>query len=218
MFKALCDPGAELNLIRKTLIQVAGKKSKLRIHAREKTDVILTNNGVEIGRVTEAVYLSFRLDELGPTKHEYREWFYVWDKMEEEMILGAQFCKEHGYTTFHLKLTPYDDMLSSCRTKRERGVDAILTEQIVNDDHKPHRDSEEFSLLPDPQPGCRDRIITTCEKLMSTRRNSRIKHVHPQLKLQGEDTRNRERSHLYRRPKRTTTMRLCDTTRYSRDK
>ena len=57
--RTLMDPGAELNLVRSNLLGIHSKERKLLVHAREPCKIILTNNGKEIGRVTEAVYLSF---------------------------------------------------------------------------------------------------------------------------------------------------------------
>jgi len=125
----LMDPGAELNLIRKALIDVSGSGGKLKIHAREEAEIMLLNNGKHIGCVSEAVYLSFCLDAPDGTKRNHSEWFHVWEGMDEEMILGSAFCKESGLTCFHTLLKPWDEILSHKRvsnTKRARDVDVEL--------------------------------------------------------------------------------------------
>ena len=100
VMRTLMDPGAELNLIRQSLLDVRSRDTKLHVHAREACDITLVNNGKEIGRVTEAVYLSFELDG---ERFAYREWFHVWDKLDEEMILGSEFCKDNRFTSFHTR-------------------------------------------------------------------------------------------------------------------
>ena len=63
--EVLMDPGAELNLIREELLNAASCDTRrLQVHAREPAEIVLTNNGKEIGRVTEAVYLTFSLDNV----------------------------------------------------------------------------------------------------------------------------------------------------------
>jgi hypothetical protein len=171
VFNVLMDPGAELNLVRRSLITCGSSEKRLRIHARQPTDVVLLNNGVEIGRVTEAIYLSFRLDELGDNKHEYDEWFYVWENMSEQMILGSAFCKEQSYTNFHLRLAPWSDQLSNTRVKakRGRGVDQVNADVIDDDSEKQPYERGETQLLPSPRSNIearqRSRVETTCEKI-----------------------------------------------------
>ena len=171
VFNVLMDPGAELNLVRQSLVTCGSSEKKLRIHARQSTDVVLQNNGVEIGRVTEAVYLSFRLDELGDNKHEYDEWFFVWENMSEQMILGSTFCKEQSFTNFHLRLASWDDKLSNTRekAKRNRGVEQVSAEVMFDDSEQQPYEHGETQLLPDPcthsEAMQRSRVVTTCEKI-----------------------------------------------------
>jgi hypothetical protein len=119
--RVLMDPGAELNLIRKSLLKGEGKNSELRIHATQPDNLVLMNNGKEVARVSEAVFLSFVLD----TQHNvalqtYHEWFHVLDDMEEEMLLGSAFCKAQSFTNFHNRLVPYTNKVSNKDTfKRE---------------------------------------------------------------------------------------------------
>ena len=171
IFNVLMDPGAELNLVRGSLIASKSKDAKLKIHARQPTEVVLLNNGKEVGRVVEAVYLSFQLDEVGGAKHEHDEWFYVWENMSEQMILGSAFCKEQSFTNFHLRLAPWDDHFSHNRkkTKRTRDVEQLSAEAICDEDEKQPYERRGAWLLPNPstddEPKPRHRVITTCEKI-----------------------------------------------------
>jgi hypothetical protein len=169
VFNALMDPGAELNLVRRSLISSQSRELKLNIHAQQPTEAVLFNNGVEIGRVTEAVYLSFQLDKLGPVKHEYDEWFYVWEHMNEEMILGSAFCRQQGFTNFHLRLAPWSDKLSNNRAKRVRSVEQIDADIACEDDERTPYAGEDDQLLPCPlsqgEGRQRSRVMTPCEKI-----------------------------------------------------
>ena len=144
--RALMDPGAELNLVRKSLMNALGKGGKLKVHAREPANITLLNNGKAIGNVKEAVYLSFCLDTPEGGKHLHHEWFHVWENMDEEMILGAAFCKEAGLTQFHTLLKPWNDVLyhtsvsSKKPTKRSRDVEQIETAEGVNSEPLPTAD------------------------------------------------------------------------------
>ena len=197
-FNALMDPGAELNLIRKSLLASHSVKLKLNIHARQPVDVILMNNGVEIGRVTEAVYLSFRLDELGSTKHEYDEWFYVWENMSEQMILGSAFCKEQSFTNFHLRLAPWKEELSNTRSKRARGVDHVTTADDCDDSEKHPYESGVTQLLECPleqsEARQRSRVTTTCEKIDQFKQKHSKQEAEATVKQAGS---RRASKHLY---------------------
>jgi hypothetical protein len=180
VLRTLLDPGAELNLIRTTLLNAKGIEQKIKIHERQNDELILTNNGKEIGRVREAVFLSFTLDEcVNSEKQTHGEWFHLLDNLDEEMILGAQFCKEQGFTSFHTRLQPWGTHLANKFTLElhKRGVHSMkhVTNQesvdIVDDNDKAPFESGEVQLLPDPtsrgerKNKPRDRIVTNCEKI-----------------------------------------------------
>ncbi len=159
--KTLMDPGAELNLVRSSLLTAKSDKKKILIHAREPCEIILTNNGKEIGRVLEAVHLSFVLDNINGDTHVHNEWFYVWPFMDEEMILGAKYCREQEFTNFHTRLVPWDDSYSHDRSKRcVDNVVAIVPEK----DETSVRESEDEQNRAAPE-RVRERVVTTCEKI-----------------------------------------------------
>jgi hypothetical protein len=168
------DPGAELNLIKKKLITHAdGSERKIKIHARERTNVTLCNNGVEIGTVKEAIFITFSLDGVDGNQQTYHDWFYVWEGMNEEMILGATFCREHTFTNFHIRLMPWEgELLGSSRAstkasiqKRKRDLENI---DVIPSDATTAYERHVEPLLPDPrtisEQHTRDRVITNCEK------------------------------------------------------
>ena len=92
--KVLMDPGAEINLVKGEFLKGKGKHSSLKQHATLKQNIELTNNGIVIGHIYEAVYLSFVLDTVaGVAPQTYSEWFHVFDDLHEELVLGSEFCK-----------------------------------------------------------------------------------------------------------------------------
>ena len=104
----LMDPGAEINLIRGDLLNATKKYSALKIHATASQNIELTNNGKVIGHVREAVYLSFVLDTVpGVATQLYHEWFHVFPELTEELALGAAFCRQQCFTSFHTRLQPW---------------------------------------------------------------------------------------------------------------
>ena len=171
------DPGAELNLIRKSFVDEVGERLHVRIHARERDELILMNNGKVVAHVHEAVYLSFVLDtQEQPTT--YHEWFHLLDDMDEEMLLGSEFCKANNFTSFHTRLTPWTDALSNTRIKRKREEKPVVREVEVASEavtHEPDNrasNAEQFKLLQQatavkPARGsfARDRVETACEKI-----------------------------------------------------
>jgi hypothetical protein len=171
--KVLMDPGAELNLIRAEILNADSCATrKLKVHAREATNITLMNNGVEIGRVKEAVYLTFALDNADNTQQTHHEWMYVWEKMNEEMILGSAFCREQGLTCFHTRLAPWEEFLSHTapqHPKRSREVDEVSREDVVPEDSKPARERDVLDHEHNPFQNLiernRDRVITTPEKI-----------------------------------------------------
>jgi hypothetical protein len=168
--EVLMDPGAELNLIRAELLNAASCDTrKLQVHAREPADIILLNNGKEIGRVSEVVYLTFSLDNANGTQQTHHEWVHVWVGMSEEMILGSSFCKEHGFTNFHTRLAPWDACLSHTNPKKVREVEHMSREDVIPEHDKSPCEHGELQLLPSPlthnESRARDRVITTPEKI-----------------------------------------------------
>ena len=170
--RVLMDPGAELNLIRAEILNADSSETrKLKVHAREQTSITLLNNGVEIGRVKEAVYLTFALDNADNTQQMHHEWMYVWEGMNEEMILGSAFCREQGLTCFHTRLAPWEEFLSHTapqRPKRSRGVDEVSHEDVVPEDSKPTRERDELESTDNPFNNLlrvRERVVTVPEKI-----------------------------------------------------
>jgi hypothetical protein len=183
--RTLMDPGAELNLISAELLKhTASSERKLKIHAREATNVVLCNNGKEIGTIREAVFLTFCLDGVGSTQQLYHEWFHVWENMNEEMILGSTFCKEHGYTNFHLRLMPWEgELLGATRASTRKCVQKQKLvyehlEVVKEEDKSPYERRSVEQLLPDPRTGNekrpRDRVVTSCEKISAKRQQHMI--------------------------------------------
>lgn len=160
------DPGAELNLVSSSMLSAQSQEKKILIHAREACEIILTNNGKEIGRVKEAVYLSFVLDNMNGDTQMYEEWFHVWPHMEEEMILGSKFCREQEFTSFHTRLVPWDESYWHAREK-QRAVDSVSA-VIPEKDMSVPRERGSEQLLPCPvgnSERVRERVVTTCEKI-----------------------------------------------------
>jgi hypothetical protein len=177
VLRTLMDPGAELNLVRSSLLNAKGSEQKIKIHARQQDELILTNNGKEIGRVREAVFLTFALDAHEQNNHG--EWFHLLDSLDEEMILGAEFCKEHGYTNFHTRLIPWGTHLSNSLTldmhnracQSIKQTNKIPISDVVEDEDKFACEHGETQLLPSPltlkerKDARRDRVKTACEKI-----------------------------------------------------
>ena len=168
--EVLMDPGAELNLIREELLNAASCDTRrLQVHAREPAEIVLTNNGKEIGRVTEAVYLTFSLDNVDGTQQTHHEWMHVWQGMAEEMILGSEFCREQGLTCFHTRLAPWEECLSHSNPKRVREVQQVSPQELAPENDKNPCEHGELQLLPSPltdkESRARDRVITVAEKI-----------------------------------------------------
>lgn len=131
-FAVLMDPGAELNLIKGSLIKGKGKFSALNLHSTVETNIDITNNGKIIGHVSEAAYLSFTLDTVeGVAPITYSEWFHVMDNLNEELVLGALFCKEQCFTCFHTRLQPWSSPASRAATKDIRPTAYNATERVA---------------------------------------------------------------------------------------
>lgn len=167
--EVLMDPGAELNLIRASVLNATSCSTRrVDVHAREPTNITLLNNGKEIGRVHEAVYLTFALDGADGTQNVYHEWVYVWEGMKEEMILGSLFCKEQEFTCFHKRLAPWEDCLSHNRAKRVREVEQVSQDIVIPEHEKHPCEHGDVQLLPCPftnkESRARDRVVTVPEK------------------------------------------------------
>ncbi len=68
----------------------------------------LTNNGKVIGRSSEEVRIAFTLDTLpGAEPTTYTEWFYMFDDLQDEMVLGSSFNRTHGFSTYHETLVEW---------------------------------------------------------------------------------------------------------------
>ena len=114
----LMDPGAEINLIRGDFVNTTKKYSAIKIHATMPQNIELTNNGVVIGHVREAVYLSFVLDTLpGVAQQTYHEWFHVFHGLKEQLVLGSAFNKQQCFTSYHTRLEPWREMRSPAMQK-----------------------------------------------------------------------------------------------------
>jgi hypothetical protein len=168
--EVLMDPGAELNLIRASVLNANSCNTRrIAVHAREPTNITLLNNGKEIGRVQEAVYLTFALDGANGTQTTYHEWLYVWEGMKEEMILGSLFCREQEFTCFHTRLAPWEECLSHNRPKRVREVEQVSQAIAIPDDEKQPCEHGDIQLLPCPHTNkearTRDRVFTVPEKI-----------------------------------------------------
>lgn len=112
------DPGAEINLIRGDFVNSTKKYSAIKIHATMPQNIELTNNGVVIGHVHEAVYLSFVLDTLpGVAQQTYHEWFHVFHGLKEQLVLGSAFNKQQCFTSYHTRLEPWREMRSPAMQK-----------------------------------------------------------------------------------------------------
>jgi hypothetical protein len=191
IIRALVDPGAELNLIRKELLNVNScDERKLKVHAHEEVEVTLCNNGKVIGHVQEAVYLTFCLDNIDGTQKTYHEWVYVWENMNEEMILGAIFCKEQGFTCFHSKLLPWDVDLSNSRPKlrpKQRDIEQI--DVVPEEDKAPFERRASEQLLPNPlsyeEARKRERVISVYEKIGENRSKHQNQQQQPTLPTAG---------------------------------
>ena len=190
-FAVLMDPGAELNLIKGSLIKGKGKFSALKLHSTVEANIDITNNGKTIGHVSEAAYLSFTLDTVeGVAPITYSEWFHVMDNLNEDLVLGALFCKEQCFTSFHARLQPWSSPAARAATKdprltaynaTERGADTWAEEFEQPAPHmKSSRDNHidandvlwELTLDPKAAAGKagqaerkRERVTTTCEKV-----------------------------------------------------
>ena len=172
----LMDPGCELNLISSKIVLGGGKNSTLKVHARCVQNIILMNNGKEVGKVREAVYLSFVLDTCdGVATQQYHEWFHLLDDLHEDVILGSAFCREQAFTAFHTRLRPYVSIFpqaqqaalaraSANALSKNADTSRNITLPTHDDDRDPIDAFWNVALESKPaQRNKRERVITKCE-------------------------------------------------------
>ena len=98
------DNGSEENLIRADLL-MEKTRAALKILDRRSDCFNIVNNGVVIGTVKEKVLIQFKLETLpGVSDITYTEWFHLWEKLEDEMVIGGEFMERQGFTTMHKTL------------------------------------------------------------------------------------------------------------------
>ena len=102
------DPGADVNLIRTSVVTGVTKSSTLKVLSTRHSPTDLFNNGVKIGHVENEHELEFKLDTpTGVASPTYTAWFMAWDDLQEDAILGAEFNESKGFTNYHTRLLPY---------------------------------------------------------------------------------------------------------------
>jgi hypothetical protein len=107
--RVLMDPGADVNLIRTSIVTGASKSSTLKVLNTRKSPTDLFNNGVKIGHVDNEYELEFTLDSPSSVSTQrYTDWFMAWDDLKEEVILGAAFNEAQCFTNYQKRLVPYD--------------------------------------------------------------------------------------------------------------
>jgi hypothetical protein len=108
--RTLMDPGADtMNIIRSSIIDdFKDTRAAIRVISRRINCITLTNNGKPIGRATEEVRITFTLDTL-PTSpaQTYTDWFFMFDELEHDMVLGSTFNRINGFTTYHNSLVEW---------------------------------------------------------------------------------------------------------------
>jgi hypothetical protein len=108
--KTLMDSGADsMNIIRSSIIDdFKDTRAAIRVLGRRINCITLTNNGKPIGRSTEEVRITFTLDTLPTeTSSTYTEWFFMFDDLAYDMILGSTFNRTQGFTTYHKSLVEW---------------------------------------------------------------------------------------------------------------
>jgi hypothetical protein len=105
------DTGANaMNIIRSSIVDsYADSRAAIDVISRRINCTDLTNNGKVIGRSAEEVRLSFTLDTLpGTEPTTYTEWFYMFDDLQDEMVLGSTFNRVNGFSTYHVTLVEWE--------------------------------------------------------------------------------------------------------------
>lgn len=108
--RTLMDTGASgMNIIRSAIVDdFADSRAAIEVLSRRINCTDLTNNGKVIGRASEEVRITFTLDTLpGAEPTSYTEWFYMFDDLQDEMVLGSSFNRTHGFSTYHETLVEW---------------------------------------------------------------------------------------------------------------
>ena len=126
--RTLMDTGADsMNIIRSSIIDgFSDSRAAIDVIARRINCTTLTNNGKEIGRAAEEVRLTFTLDTLqGVEPKHYTEWFFMFDDLQDDMVLGSSFNRLQGFSTYHETLVEWQN--AECPTQESRKRDRVVT-------------------------------------------------------------------------------------------
>jgi hypothetical protein len=126
--RTLMDTGASgMNIIRSAIVDnFADSRAAIDIISRRINCTDLTNNGKVIGRSSEEVRIAFTLDTLpGAEPTTYTEWFYMFDDLQDEMVLGSSFNRNHGFSTYHKTLVEWSQGTQCPQQPRQR--DRVIT-------------------------------------------------------------------------------------------
>ena len=126
--RTLMDTGADgMNIIRSSIIDdFTDTRAAIEVISRRINCTTITNNGKEIGRSAEEVRLSFTLDTLpGVEPTTYTDWFFMFDDLQDEMVLGSAFNRLHGFSTYHESLVEWQK--DDCPAQEPRSRDRIVT-------------------------------------------------------------------------------------------
>lgn len=126
--RTLMDTGASgMNIIRSAIIDdFTDCRAAIDVIARRINCTDLTNNGKFIGRSSEEVRIAFTLDTLpGAEPTTYTEWFYMFDDLQDDMVLGSSFNRTHGFSTYHQSLVEWSQGSQCPQQPRQR--DRITT-------------------------------------------------------------------------------------------
>ena len=186
------DNGAEMNLIRSSLI-MENTKAELACLSRREDALTISNNGIVIGESKGSVLLRFTLDtQDGVAAISYEEWFHLWDELDNEMVLGGTFMEHNGFTTMHktlVRLRPHTHPKRKIIDRKEADnvsdpVDYVKLEDV---DDRPDADGWGFDIgytnaaayeqlqATKPENGKpkhflkRDRVITLADRIQHAR-------------------------------------------------
>ena len=121
--RTLMDTGADsMNIIRSSIVDdFTDTRAAIDVISRRINCTTLVNNGKEIGRSAEEVRLSFTLDTLpGVEPTTYTEWFFMFDDLQDEMVLGRTFNRTHGFSTYHESLLEWRNAQFPTQEPRHR--------------------------------------------------------------------------------------------------
>jgi hypothetical protein len=105
--KTLMDPGAEINVISPALANRCAVK-------RQVMDVHIFQGKRKQGTVNELVFCPFELLSSENVWSSHAEWFAV-DDMGYDVLLGRQFCRLQGLTSFDEKLASFEAYVPTAR-------------------------------------------------------------------------------------------------------